>query len=225
DKETDTYGRKRMFFSGKEICNNFNGERGCKLFMCNNSHICLDCKGDHSRLSCPNAKKRDNFSGQSSCSEKVMIRGVCTPINVDKLEAFPQNHPDSPFYNIVCALPHQSNRSSRRKYSGKKRLIVDMSSPHNNENSQSINDLIVKEVYCLHYVTIDDAIKVIERIGQGAWLMKTDITDSLKTIPVHQSLCPFQGIQWENQYYFYTQLAFGSRSSLNIFDYLSKAVC
>ncbi|KAK3098128.1 hypothetical protein FSP39_016419 [Pinctada imbricata] len=55
--------------------------------------------------------------------------------------------------------------------------------------------------------------------------MKTDITDAFKTIPVHPSLWPFQGIQWENQYYFYTQLVFGSRSSPKIFDYLSQAVC
>ncbi|KAK3099253.1 hypothetical protein FSP39_001635 [Pinctada imbricata] len=77
DKETDTYGRKRMFFLGKEICNNFNGERGCKLFRCNNSHICLDCKGDHSRLSCQNTK-----NGTTSQDKALVLRNI--PLSAKK---------------------------------------------------------------------------------------------------------------------------------------------
>ena len=44
------------------------------------------------------------------------------------------------------------------KYSGKKRLIVDLSSPHDNPNHVSINDLIDKDSCSMTYVKIDDAI-------------------------------------------------------------------
>ncbi|KAK3083306.1 hypothetical protein FSP39_019047 [Pinctada imbricata] len=56
DSERDTYGRKRVFYAGKEICNNYNGDKGCKLWRCNNSHVCLDCKGEHPKYTCPNSK-------------------------------------------------------------------------------------------------------------------------------------------------------------------------
>ena len=57
--EPDTYGRERINYLGREICNNFNGARGCMSPKCRNFHVCLLCKGEHSRMSCSQAKKRD----------------------------------------------------------------------------------------------------------------------------------------------------------------------
>ena len=56
------------------------------------------------------------------------------------------------------------------KYSGKKRLIVDLSSPHDDLSHSSINDLIDKDACSLTYVRIDDAIKAIQQHGKGALL-------------------------------------------------------
>ena len=111
------------------------------------------------------------------------------------------------------------------KYSQKKRLIVDMSAPHNDENNTCLNDMIVKEDFSLNYVTVDDAIARIKEKGKGSWLCKTDIKDAFKLIPIHPSLWPFHGIKWQGKYYYYTRLVFGSRSSPKIFDTLSVAVC
>ena len=72
-------------------------------------------------------------------------------------------------------------------YSGKKRLIVDLSAPHNDNNHVSLNQLINKEDYLLIYVKLDDAIHGILQRGQGSWLCKTDIVDAFKQIPVHPS--------------------------------------
>ena len=58
------------------------------------------------------------------------------------------------------------------KYSKKKRLIVDLSAPHDNPDHPSLNELIKKEDYSLEYVTIDMAISIIKRLGKGAWLAK-----------------------------------------------------
>ena len=54
--DMDSYGRKRQFHEGKEICNNFNGVRGCQLPRCRNAHLCIECKGDHSKQKCTYAK-------------------------------------------------------------------------------------------------------------------------------------------------------------------------
>ncbi|XP_055999644.1 uncharacterized protein LOC125649823 [Ostrea edulis] len=64
----DSYGRKRNFHAGREICNNFNGQRGCQLARCRNAHICLECKEDHSKLNCPSTKNSSwpQFFGAST---------------------------------------------------------------------------------------------------------------------------------------------------------------
>ena len=54
--EPDTYGRERINYLGRKICNNFNGARGCMSPKCRNFHVCLLCKGEHSRMSCSQAK-------------------------------------------------------------------------------------------------------------------------------------------------------------------------
>ncbi|MEW8548788.1 MAG: hypothetical protein AB2693_35255 [Candidatus Thiodiazotropha sp.] len=49
----DSYGRSRVTFKGKEICNNFNGEKGCTRSACAFEHICKKCKGPgHGQYTC-----------------------------------------------------------------------------------------------------------------------------------------------------------------------------
>ena len=83
-------------------------------------------------------------------------------------------------------LPFESYRVSpigiaEGKYSGKKRLILDWSSPHDNDSHPSINNLIDKDLCSLNYVKLDDAIKAIIKCGKNALLNKTDIVDAFKT--------------------------------------------
>lgn len=105
--------------------------------------------------------------------------------------------------------------NAERKYSKKKRLIVDLSAPHNNENHPSINDLIDKNECSLSYVSIDDAIKCVIKFGKGALMCKTDILDAFKVIPILPSQYHLFCVKWRKLYYFYTRLAFGCRSSTN----------
>lgn len=81
------------------------------------------------------------------------------------------------------------------KYSKKKRLIVDMSAPHNDEENPSMNTLIDKSEFSLGYVTMDDAIRLIKLCGKGASLIKTDITDVFKIMPLSDELWPYHGIK------------------------------
>ena len=70
------------------------------------------------------------------------------------------------------------------KYSKKKRLILDLSSPHQSENHCSINDLIDKDTCSMSYVKIDDATDIILKYGKNSWLCKYDISNALKIVPL-----------------------------------------
>lgn len=106
----------------------------------------------------------------------------------------------------------------------KPRLIVDFSSPHN-KPVLSLNDMIPKDEYSLKYITIDKAIEIILALGKGTMCMKTDGRDAFKQIPVHPDFWPLQMVKFQQQFYFFTRLCFGSRSSPFIFDQFSSAVC
>ncbi|KAG1935442.1 hypothetical protein F2P79_019280 [Pimephales promelas] len=84
-----------------------------------------------------------------------------------------------------------------RKYSRKKkRLIIDLSSPHGS-HIPSINSIIPALDFSMKYASIDQAITLIRKAGHGSWLSKADIT---------------------------MRLTFGCRSSPKIFDSLSEAL-
>ncbi|VDI24230.1 Hypothetical predicted protein [Mytilus galloprovincialis] len=62
---------------------------------------------------------------------------------------------------------------SEGKFSFKKRLILDLSAPHNDKNV-SINDLIDKDLCSMSCVKIDDAIRLITKYGEGTTLCKKE---------------------------------------------------
>lgn len=79
-----------------------------------------------------------------------------------------------------------------RKYSGKKRLIIDLSAPHN-DSADSINSLIPLPLFSLFYSTVDDAIKFITKAGRGAWLAKADILDATASFSMATVWRPMEG--------------------------------
>ena len=111
------------------------------------------------------------------------------------------------------------------KYSGKKRLIVDLSSPHDDLQNVSINELIDKDSCSLSYVRLDDAIQAIRKCGKGALLTKYDISNAFKICGIRPDQWPYFCVKWEGKYYVFVRLVFGCRSSPCIFDNLSQAIC
>ncbi|XP_067290331.1 uncharacterized protein [Pseudorasbora parva] len=111
-----------------------------------------------------------------------------------------------------------------RKFSGKKRMIIDLSAPHNN-TQPSINSLIPLEEFSLCYHNIDQAIHLIKNAGYGAWLAKVDITSAFKVMPIHPDFWHLFGIRWRGKFFFAVRLTFGCKSSPKIFDMLSEALC
>ena len=106
----------------------------------------------------------------------------------------------------------------------KKRLIVDLSSLHDNEEHSSINNLIDKEQCSVSYARIDDAISAIKDFGRFSILSKVDILDACKQFGIRKDQHHLYYIKWRKLYYYYVRLCFGSRSSPTIFHNLSVAI-
>ena len=97
---------------------------------------------------------------------------------------------------------------------GKWSLIVDMSSPE----GSSINDGIPKELCSLRYVTVDDIISKVLKLGQGAFMAKVDIESAYRIVPVHPEDRHLLGIHWQEKCYVDTALPFRMRSAPKIFN-------
>ena len=61
------------------------------------------------------------------------------------------------------------------------RMIVDLSAP----NGASVNDGIGADVSSLTYALVDNAVSIIQHLGQGTQLVKMDFKDAYRIIPVH----------------------------------------
>ena len=106
------------------------------------------------------------------------------------------------------------------KKNGKLRLIHHLSAPV----ARSINNGIDKEDYSLHYVTVDDAIEIIMRLGRGCLLAKTDIRNAFRLCPVYPDDYHLLGITWMGHYYYDRVLPFGLRSAPFIFNQVADAL-
>ena len=48
-----TYSRPRVSVGQREVCNNFNSDRGCPRRDCKFLHSCLKCRAPHASVVCP----------------------------------------------------------------------------------------------------------------------------------------------------------------------------
>lgn len=100
------------------------------------------------------------------------------------------------------------------------RMIVDLSSPTN----RSVNDGISEEWCSLKYVSLDDAVHLIRQLGPGTMLLKMDIKDAYRIIPVHPEDHHLLAISWEEKTYIDRALPFGLRSAPLIFTAVADAI-
>lgn len=108
----------------------------------------------------------------------------------------------------------------KRNKPGKWRMIVDLSSPPGG----SLNDGIGSEQSSLSYTTIDHLSTLILDVGKGAFLVKADIKEAYRMIPVHPEDQPLLGIRWNGRVYVDRVLPFGLRSAPKIFSAVADAL-
>ena len=104
--------------------------------------------------------------------------------------------------------------------SGKWRTIVDLSAPL----SFSVNDGIQEDLCSLRYAALDDALRLISWLGPGTQLIKMDIRDAYRIVPVHPVDQHLLGISWRGEVYVDGALPFGLRSAPKIFTAVADAM-
>ena len=99
-------------------------------------------------------------------------------------------------------------------------LIVDMSHP----TGSTVNDEISSNLCSLHYASVDDAVDIIKKLGRGTQLVKLDIKDAYRIVPIHPSDYHLLGIRWRDRTYVDRALTFGLRPAPNFFSALADLV-
>jgi hypothetical protein len=97
------------------------------------------------------------------------------------------------------------------------RLILDLSFP----GDHSVNDGIFKNEFPVVYSTVQDAIRLIVKIGRGALMGKVDIQKAYRIVPIHPGDRYLLGMKWRGQYFIDLALPFGLRSAPGIFNSLA----
>ena len=105
----------------------------------------------------------------------------------------------------------------KNRQPGKWRLIVDLSHP----TGHSVNDGIPSPLCSLSYISVDDAVQNIIKIGRGALLAKVDIKSAFRLLPVHPSDRHLIAMKWNHQIYIDACLPFGIRSAPKLFNILA----
>lgn len=164
----------------------------------------------------PTFECKNNFSARS---QPLVVKEL---IDKERAKGFLSGPYQKPPFSKFRVSPLSI---SEGRYSKKKRLVLDLSAPHDDHDNSSINDLINKDECSMSYVRIDDAINIIKRLGRFTLLSKYDIESAFKQLGIRPDQWHLFCIKWENSYYFFNRLAFGCRSSPIIFDHLSKAIC
>ena len=163
---------------------------------------------DYSKHTCVSARANLLSAGENKQVVDDYLREECTQgrvVHMGVRESEDGLH-ISPFG--VIPKGHQT---------GKWRLIVDLSSPH----GESVNDGIDKELCTLSYISVDDIVRRIVMLKNGALMAKVDIKNAYRLLPVHPEDRLLLGMEWQGQVYVDTALPFGLRSVPKIFTALA----
>ena len=71
-------------------------------------------------------------------------------------------------------------------------MICDLSSPH----GSSVNDGISTQLCSLRYIRVENAVDIIRQLGPGTQLVKLDIKDAYRIVPVHPTDYHLLGVKW-----------------------------
>ena len=149
----------------------------------------------------------------SSEHPEVVSTNIAKEINLGRM-AGPFLEPPLP--NLQChpvgVVP--------KKHSAEWRTIYHLSYPE----GDSINDGIPKDPYSLKYVRVDDAIRIVQGLGPGSYMAKTDLKSAFRLIPIHPDDWNLLGVYWNSRYYVDMYLPFGLRSAPYVFNQLSEAL-
>ena len=97
------------------------------------------------------------------------------------------------------------------------RLILHLSYP----NCDSVNYFIDRDIFHVNYSSIDEAVSMIQLMGQGTLLAKTDLKSAFRLLPIYPGDFDLLGIKFDGKYYFDKCMSFGSKLSCALFNKFS----
>ncbi len=101
-----------------------------------------------------------------------------------------------------------------KKVDGEYRLIHHLSYP----KGESVNDFIDPRLCSVQYTRFDEAVKMIQELGQGTLLAKADIKSAFRIIIVSPLDFELLGFKFDDKYYFDKCLPFGCSVSCALFE-------
>lgn len=104
-----------------------------------------------------------------------------------------------------------------KKLPGEYRLIHHLSYPE----SYSINDFIDPNICSVQYTNFDEAVYMLQDLGQGCKLFKVDIKSAFRLLPVCIEDIELLGFKYKGQYYVDKCLPFGCSISCSLFEKFS----
>ena len=127
-----------------------------------------------------------------------------------------------PLARPVCSLVHTSliGLVPKSHQVDQWRMIVDLSFPRNH----SVNDGIPRDLSSLSYASVDDAVECILALGRGTELVKIDLKNAYRMVPVHPEDHHFLAISRMGQTYIDRALPFGLRSAPKIFSAVADMI-
>jgi hypothetical protein len=143
-------------------------------------------------------------------SPTTLSADICAQFNkgqLGKLTTLPPKFISSPL-----GLVPKSDSTWRR--------IHHLSHPTGN----SVNDHIPQEWGTLTYTTFDQALQLVAEAGVGSTLVKRDLADAFRHIPVSPQDWWLLGFRWEDTWWYDKFLPFGLRTSPFIFDLFSRGL-
>ena len=108
----------------------------------------------------------------------------------------------------------------KRGQPGKWLLIMDLPSM----GGANVNDGIDADEFTLHYITLDQVIRLVSKLGPRALMAKFDVDAAYRNVPVHPSRHVLLGMKWRDQFYVDLVLPFGLRSAPFIFNSIADMV-
>ncbi len=103
---------------------------------------------------------------------------------------------------------------------GQWRLITDLSAP----TGHSVNAGIREDLCSLQYASVDDAVAILRILGRSTQLVKLDLKDAYRFVPVHPADHGLLGISWQNRIYVDRALPFGLRLAPKVFTAVADAI-
>ena len=97
---------------------------------------------------------------------------------------------------------------------------MDLSAPE----GHSVNDGIPKELCSLGYMSVDDVVAQVLKLGKGSELAKVDVQQAYRNVPVHPGDRHLLDMEWQGRVFIDGALPFGLRSAPLLFTALGDGL-